>query len=139
MFPTQGAFYIKSQKNGLYLSIDGEDEAGSKIITGPKTDDGSQLWSFENGYLISKKTSFVMDIEGGDLKSDKNILQYNRKKTMAHNQRFGIRDGFIYAVADPRLVIDAKDEEGAYITIATRKLEENDHQQWYLEPYEGDY
>lgn len=26
MFPTQGAFYIKSQKNGLYLSIDGEDE-----------------------------------------------------------------------------------------------------------------
>ncbi|CAO3646537.1 unnamed protein product [Mucor hiemalis] len=139
MFPTQGAFFIKSQKNGLYLSINGEDEAGSRIITGPKTDDGSQLWSFENGYLISQKTSFVMDIEGGDLKSDKKILQYNRKKTMAHNQRFGIRDGFIYAVADPRLVLDAKDEEGSHIIISTRKLEENDLQQWYLEPYEGDY
>lgn len=26
----------------------------------------------------------------------------------AHNQRWGIRDGFIYAVADPRLVLDTK-------------------------------
>ncbi|KAI7877326.1 uncharacterized protein EV154DRAFT_62178 [Mucor mucedo] len=138
MFPSEGYFYVKSQKNGLFVSVDGEDEAGSKLVTGPKGDDDSQLWSYENGYLVSKQTAMVMDIEGGDLKSDKRVLQFNRKKTMTHNQRWGIRDGFVYVVADPRLVLDTQEDEGSYITVAVKKSEENDLQQWYLEPYEGD-
>lgn len=32
-------------------------------------------------------------------------LLYNSR---AHNQRWGIRDGFIYPVADPRLVLNVK-------------------------------
>ncbi|KAI8642533.1 hypothetical protein BD408DRAFT_482715 [Parasitella parasitica] len=105
--------------------------AGSKLIIKP------QLWTFENGYLVSKKTSFVMDIEGGDLRSDKKVLQYSRKKTMAHNQRWGIRDGFIYAVADPSLVLECQDNDDD--VRVNRKTNDKEHQQWYIELYEGDY
>lgn len=77
----------------------------------------------------------------------------------AHNQRWGIRDGFIYPVADPRLVLDTKVRclchgDGGEIKLAHeqhvggqwlvsyityRRTEDYDLQQWYLEPFEGDY
>ncbi|KAI9476501.1 MAG: hypothetical protein EXX96DRAFT_577376 [Benjaminiella poitrasii] len=135
MFPKHGYFYIKSQKTGFVVSNNDDDEAGSQLVIKPQTKDETELWSFELGYLINKKTLFVMDIEGGDLRSDKNVLQYERKKTMAHNQRWGIRDGFIYAAADPRIVLDSNEEEESTLFVTTRKLEENELQQWYLEPY----
>ncbi|GAN01056.1 hypothetical protein MAM1_0004c00487 [Mucor ambiguus] len=142
MFPNEGYFFLKSQKTGLVLDTNGENEAGSKLVIRPKGDESeveNQLWTFEQGYLISKKTSLVMDIEGGDLRSDKKVLQFDRKKTMAHNQRWGIRDGFIYPVADPRLVMDTKEDSGSPVTVTYRRTEDNDLQQWYLEPFEGDY
>ncbi|KAG2204350.1 hypothetical protein INT47_009392 [Mucor saturninus] len=135
MFPSEGYFYVKSQKNGLFVSVDGEDEGD---------DDSQKVYSCGvmkmDIWFLSKLqwASIMMDIEGGDLKSDKRVLQYNRKKTMTHNQRWGIRDGFVYVVADPRLVLDTQEDEGSYITVAVKKSEENDLQQWYLEPYEGD-
>ncbi|KAG2207081.1 hypothetical protein INT46_003616 [Mucor plumbeus] len=142
MFPSEGYFFLKSQKTGLVLDINGENKAGSKLVVRTKEDESNldnQLWTFEHGYLVSKKTSFVVDIEGGDLRSDKRLLQFDRKKTMAHNQRWGIRDGFIYPVADPRLVLSAKEDSGSEVTVTYRKEEENDLQQWYLESFEGDY
>ncbi|KAI8880714.1 carbohydrate-binding module family 13 protein [Backusella circina FSU 941] len=136
MFPNDSYFILRSQKNGHVLYVDDSTKAGANVIVGPQDEEviDSQLWTFDNGYLINKKSSLVMDIEGGDLKSDKKILQYDRKKTMAHNQRWGIRDGFIYAVADPRVVLDSKDgEEGTKILAAYKKLEENDSQLWAYE------
>ncbi|CEP07761.1 hypothetical protein [Parasitella parasitica] len=124
-------------------------QAGTKLIIKPKkpqSDDhelDNQLWTFENGYLVSKKTSFgmkiyaFMDIEGGDLRSDKKVLQYSRKKTMAHNQRWGIRDGFIYAVADPSLVLEHQENDDE--VHVSRKTEDGKHQQWNIQLYEGDY
>ncbi|KAL9559990.1 hypothetical protein PS6_000475 [Mucor atramentarius] len=157
MFPNEGYFFLKSQKTGLVLDINGEDEAGSKLVIRPKGDESevdNQLWTFEQGYLISKKTSFGMEKKNkkkvkkdgklmifldGDLRSDKRVLQFERKKTMAHNQRWGIRDGFVYPVADPRLVLDTKEDSGSEVTVTYRRTEDNDLQQWYLEPFEGDY
>ncbi|KAI8074362.1 uncharacterized protein B0P05DRAFT_548257 [Gilbertella persicaria] len=137
MFPSEKYFYIQSRKSGLVLSCDGQEETGSKLVIRPKAeDDESQLWKYEHGFLVCKKTLLVMDIAGGDLKVDSKVLQYNRKKTMTHNQRWGMRDHFIYAVADPRLVLNAKEEEGSNIVVSTRILEDNDHQQWDIEVYQ---
>ncbi|KAI8975527.1 hypothetical protein BDF20DRAFT_822229, partial [Mycotypha africana] len=96
-----------------------------------------QLWMFEDGYLVNRKTSLVIDIEGGDLRCDQKVIQYDRKKTMAHNQRWQIRDGFIYAVADPRLVLTLKNEDGSRCFVSYRNLEDSELQQWYIEPYGG--
>ncbi|RCI04768.1 hypothetical protein CU098_002478, partial [Rhizopus stolonifer] len=74
-----------------------------------------------------------------DLKVGQKLLQYGRKITMAHNQRWGIRDGYIYASADPRLVLDVEggsDASGSQLITSIRKVEDNDYQQWELVPFE---
>ncbi|KAI8991560.1 ricin B lectin domain-containing protein, partial [Mycotypha africana] len=97
------------------------------------------LWRWENGYLINKKSGLVMDIRGGNLLSDSYIVQYDRKMTQAHNQRWGYRDGYIYCLADPRLVLDIRGgghKEGTRICLYTRKdSDDNENQQWIVEPY----
>ncbi|KAI8353362.1 hypothetical protein BD560DRAFT_408362 [Blakeslea trispora] len=138
MFPKEKYFYIRSNIEDFVLSCNGEEKAGTELVIRPKADDDeSQLWKYDNGFLACKKTLLVMDIHGGDLKADSKLLQYNRKKTMAHNQRWGFRQGFIYASADPRLVLTAKPEDSA-VVVSIRVTEDNDHQQWTLEPYEGE-
>ncbi|KAI8879764.1 carbohydrate-binding module family 13 protein [Backusella circina FSU 941] len=142
MFPRHGYFFIKSAQSDLYIYINGNDEADTKVIIGPKKEDEEdidyQLWKHENGFVVNKKTNLVMDLEGGDLKSGQKIVQYDRKKTMAHNQRWNIRDGYIYASADPRLVLDTKDEEeGLKVYSEVKKTEDNGSQQWVVEPFQG--
>ncbi|EIE78792.1 hypothetical protein RO3G_03497 [Rhizopus delemar RA 99-880] len=130
MFLKKGYFHVVQAKTGLFLSTNGTTEEGTKITVKDK------VWGFENGQLISKNSSLVLDIEGGDLRVGKKLIQYGRKKTMAHNQRWGIRNGYIYASADPRLVLEDNSEaSGSQIVTSVRKVEENDFQQWKIVPY----
>ncbi|OBZ86293.1 hypothetical protein A0J61_05657 [Choanephora cucurbitarum] len=137
MFPKENYFFVKSKFEDLVLSCDGEEKADG---------DESQLWAYDNGFLACKKSllaywdenqSWILMEILGDLKAESKLLQYNRKKTMAHNQRWGFRQGFIYASADPRLVLTAKPEESA-VVVSLRVMEDNDPQQWTLEPYEDE-
>ncbi|KAI7851067.1 ricin B lectin domain-containing protein [Circinella umbellata] len=145
-FPVDSYFYIKSQKNELVLDIDdGKTEPGANLIMYSQKDhdaedNDNQLWRYDDGFLTNKKSGLVLDISGGDLKADKDIVQYGRKLTMTGNQRFGYRDGFIYARADPRLVLDIKggeDAEGTRVLLYKRKESENENQQWIVEPLEA--
>ncbi|SAM02374.1 hypothetical protein [Absidia glauca] len=132
-FPENTYFYIKTSTGQNVVDV----HQGSIDKTGEDSD--NQLWRFENGFLINKKSDLVLDIEGGDLKVEKKILQYDRKHTRAHNQRWGYRDGFVYIRADPRIVLDIKGEdedEGTKVITFKRKLEDNADQQWIIEPVE---
>ncbi|KAI9282204.1 ricin B lectin domain-containing protein [Sporodiniella umbellata] len=141
-FPQDQYFMIKSRANGHVLDVYmGETTDDSNIIIWqqkPDNDNDNQLWRAEDGFLINKKSNLVMDIRGGDLKSDTFIVQYSRKMTMAHNQRFGFRDGYIYCLADPRLVLDIRgggSKEGTKIILYKRKETDQMNQQWTLIPY----
>ncbi|KAG1444551.1 hypothetical protein G6F56_010254 [Rhizopus delemar] len=140
-FPENQYFFIKSRANGHVLDVYmGETTDDSNIIIWqqkPDNDNANQLWRSEDGFLVNKKSHLVMDIRGGDLKSDTYIVQYTRKMTMAHNQRFGYRDGFIYCLADPRLVLDIRgggSKEGTKIILYKRKESDNMNQQWTVIP-----
>ncbi|KAI8997553.1 ricin B lectin domain-containing protein [Pilobolus umbonatus] len=139
-FPTNQYFFIKSCGNDCVLDVYmGETTINSNIITWPKKpygDQENQLWRCENGFLLNKKSGLVLDVRGGDLQSDKPIVQYTRKITMAHNQRFGFRDGYIYCLADPRLVLDVKKgskKDGAKVILYKRKDADHSNQQWVIE------
>ncbi|CAO3682762.1 unnamed protein product [Rhizopus stolonifer] len=139
MFLKEGYFYLVSKPTGYVMSTNGTNEESTKITVKEKTGEDFQLWSFDNGKLVSKSSSLVLDIRGGDLKVGQKLLQYGRKITMAHNQRWGIRDGYIYASADPRLVLDVEggsDASGSQLITSIRKVEDNDYQQWELVPFE---
>ncbi|KAI9318699.1 ricin B lectin domain-containing protein [Dichotomocladium elegans] len=145
-FPVDTYFIIKSQKNGLLLSVSGSSTEASEAIVIESQKEAqeeldSQLWQFDDGFLTNKKSGLVIDISGGDLKAEQPLIQFNRKVTTTLNQRFGLRDGFIYTRADPRLVFDIKadsDGEGSPVIIYKRKFDiDNANQQWSVEPFEG--
>ncbi|KAI9476149.1 MAG: ricin B lectin domain-containing protein [Benjaminiella poitrasii] len=141
-FPKGRYFYLKSRSSNACIDVYmGETTPDSNIIIWPQKgadDNDNQLWRYDDGFLINKKSDLVMDIRGGDLKSDTLIVQYDRKMTMAHNQRWGYRDGYIYCLADPRLVLDIKgggSKEGTKIILYKRKDTDNENQQWVIEPF----
>ncbi|KAF9302842.1 hypothetical protein BGZ91_009232, partial [Linnemannia elongata] len=96
-----------------------------------------QLWRYEAGYLINRRTGFVLDIQGGTLKLNARVIQWQRKAGQeARNQHWFYENGFIANVYNSRLVLDIDGDgskDGAKIAVGERKAIANSDQQWLLE------
>ncbi|KAI9495838.1 hypothetical protein BDB00DRAFT_812146 [Zychaea mexicana] len=81
MFPP-GYFYIISRKHGYALDVyDGQTKADANIIVWPQkfSDSDNQLWSYDQGRIVNKKSGHVLDIRSSAFKKDKAIIQNKRK------------------------------------------------------------
>ncbi|ORZ12009.1 ricin B lectin domain-containing protein [Absidia repens] len=143
-FPS-GWFFIESKcehKMVLDVPFDSAKQV-AKIVVMPKKDNcATQLWRYEAGYIINKNSQLVLDVQGGVLESDKQLIQYKRKMTEdAHNQRWHYReDGLIYPQVDPNLVLDIRGnwtKPGTVVLLYERKFTENENQLWTLVPADG--
>ncbi|RUS14907.1 ricin B lectin domain-containing protein [Endogone sp. FLAS-F59071] len=138
-----GYFFIRSRQNGKVLDVEGgSSDAGVRICIWPKKDydNDNQLWKFEEGFLVNKRSGLVIDIQSGELAPDRNICQYDRKWVQeANNQRWGYEDGFIYCRARPDLVLDIRggdDSDGTEVIVYNKKYEDNYNQKWEVEKAE---
>ncbi|KAF9430481.1 hypothetical protein BGZ76_000821, partial [Entomortierella beljakovae] len=149
-FPT-GWFYIKSAASGLVVDIEhgiftDPMKAGARAeMNRQKIDMGDnrhsllelQLWRYEAGFLINRRTGFVLDIQGGTLKQSARVVQWQRKSGKdARNQHWFYQNGFIANVYNSRLVLDIDGDgskDGAKIAVGERKPNANSDQQWNLE------
>ncbi|KAG0196973.1 hypothetical protein BGX28_009522, partial [Mortierella sp. GBA30] len=149
-FPTSW-FYIKSAATGLVVDIEhgyftDPMKAGARAeMNHQKIDNGDgrhsllelQLWRYEAGFLINRRTGFVLDIQGGTLKLAARVIQWQRKSGKdARNQHWFYESGFIANVYNSRLVLDIDGDgskDGAKIAIGERKGTANADQQWLLE------
>ncbi|KAF9547918.1 hypothetical protein EC957_007645, partial [Mortierella hygrophila] len=149
-FPTSW-FYIKSAASGLVVDIEhgyftDPMKAGARAeMNHQKIDQGDgrhsllelQLWRYEAGYLINRRTGFVLDIQGGTLKLNARLIQWQRKAGQeARNQHWFYENGFIANVYNSRLVLDIDGDgskDGAKIAVGERKATANSDQQWLLE------
>ncbi|CEG68524.1 hypothetical protein RMATCC62417_04772 [Rhizopus microsporus] len=159
-FPS-GWFYIQSKcSHKMVLDVTQDSlKAAAKVIVWPKKtkDNDNQLWMYDHGYIINKNSGMgkrmirkqlsvikykkVLDVQGGVIESDKQIIQYRRKMVEdAHNQRWNYRDdGFIYLQANPNLVLDIRGnwtKPGTIVLLYERKYKDNLNQLWDLIPYE---
>ncbi|GAN10008.1 hypothetical protein MAM1_0312d09542 [Mucor ambiguus] len=139
-FPS-GWFYIQSKcshKMVLDVSLDSLKAAAKVVVWTKKTKDiDNQLWMYDHGYIINKNSG--MDVQGGILESDKQIIQYKRKMIEdAQNQRWYYReDGVIYPQTNPNLVLDIRGnwtKPGTVVLLYERKYEDNENQLWDLVP-----
>ncbi|CAO3668921.1 unnamed protein product [Umbelopsis vinacea] len=136
-FP-DGFFFIQS-KAYPSLTIDVHDgsltrDANLILWTKKDIDNVNQLWAFEKGFLVNKKSGLVMDIRGGDVTAGKNIIQWTRKGVVARNQEWAFKDGFICPVSNERLALDvesSKGNQGSNIVLATRNIK-RPGQQWNI-------
>ncbi|KAG0334355.1 hypothetical protein BG004_000441, partial [Podila humilis] len=149
-FPTSW-FYIKSQASGLVVDIEhgyftDPMKAGARAeMNHQKIDNGDgrhsllelQLWRYEAGFLINRRTDFVLDIQGGTLKLAARVVQWQRKSGKeAQNQHWFYENGYIANVYNSRLVLDIDGDgskDGAKIAIGERKALNNSDQKWVLE------
>ncbi|KAG1122110.1 hypothetical protein G6F42_011787 [Rhizopus arrhizus] len=63
-------------------------------------------------------------------------MTYTACSFRAHNQRWGFRDGYVYCLADPRLVLDIRggsNKDGAKVILYNRKDTDNANQQWTIQ------
>ncbi|KAL1927580.1 hypothetical protein VTP01DRAFT_3817 [Rhizomucor pusillus] len=140
MFPS-GYFYIISRKHGFALDVyDGQTKTGANIIVWPQKfqDSDNQLWTYDNGRIVNKKSGHVLDVSSSAFKKDKTIVQ-NKKKDNHPAQEWGFENGFIYNKVYPTMVLDIKgdsDSGGAQVLLYNRKDSDNLNQLWYLEPYD---
>ncbi|KAF9195071.1 hypothetical protein BGZ50_005292, partial [Haplosporangium sp. Z 11] len=156
-FPT-GWFYIKSAASGLVVDIEhgyftDPMKAGARAeMNHQKIDNNDgrhtllelQLWRYEDGFLINRRTGFVLDIQGGTLKLAARVIQWQRKSgkasfTDARNQHWFYENGFIANVYNSRLVLDIDGDgskDGAKIAVGERKAVANADQKWHLEEVE---
>ncbi|CDS06602.1 hypothetical protein LRAMOSA09130 [Lichtheimia ramosa] len=137
MFP-KGYFYIISRKNGYALDVyDGQTKTGANIIIWPQkfADSDNQLWSFDAGRIVNKKSGHVLDIQSGAFKKDKTIVQ-NKRKDKNQSQEWGYENGYIHSVVYPTMILEIKSEDGGAQVLLERKEENNLNQQWYLEPHQ---
>ncbi|KAF9569219.1 hypothetical protein EC968_002657, partial [Mortierella alpina] len=149
-FPTSW-FYIKSAASGLVVDIEhgyftDPMKAGARAeMNHQKIDNGDgrhsllelQLWRYEAGFLINRRTGFVLDIQGGTLKLAARVIQWQRKSGKdARNQHWFYENGFIANVYNSRLVLDIDGDgskDGAKIAVGERKAVANNDQKWLLE------
>ncbi|KAI9283356.1 ricin B lectin domain-containing protein [Sporodiniella umbellata] len=138
----EGYFYIKSQFNGRVLDVeDGSTEDDARIIVyTQKFDDNlNQLWRYESGYFINAKSAKAIDIRGGQMDPESEIIQYGQKEfEEAANQRWDIdEEGYIFNQARPDLVLDiqgAEDDDCVPIILyGRREGEVSSNQRWTLE------
>ncbi|ORZ02604.1 ricin B lectin domain-containing protein [Syncephalastrum racemosum] len=139
MFP-QGYFYIISRKNGYALDVyDGQTKADANIIVWPQKfqDSDNQLWTYDQGRIVNKKSGHVLDVRSSAFKKDKAVIQ-NKRKDKNQTQEWTFDNGFICSQVYQTMVLDIKgdsDEGGAQVLLYKRKETDNLNQQWFLEPY----
>ncbi|KAG0240690.1 hypothetical protein BGW41_006773, partial [Actinomortierella wolfii] len=149
-FPT-GWFYIKSAVTGLVIDVEhglftDPMKAGARAEMNHQKIDNSdgrhsllelQLWRYDRGFLINRRTGLVLDIQGGSLKAGARVCQWQRKSGKeAQNQHWFYENGYIANVYNSRLVLDIDGDgsrDGAKIAVGERKLTNNADQQWLLE------
>ncbi|KAI9319143.1 ricin B lectin domain-containing protein [Dichotomocladium elegans] len=140
MFPP-GYFYIISRKHGYALDVfNGETKSDVNIIVWPQKfqDSDNQLWTYDNGRLINKKSGHALDVRTSAFKRDKVCIQYKIKDSHEY-QQWGFENGFIHSVGYPSMVLDIKgdsEDGGAQVLLYNRKETDNLNQLWFLEPYE---
>jgi hypothetical protein len=99
------------------------------------------LWHIENGYIINAKSAKTIDIRGGEMNPEAEIIQYAQKMTEeAANQKWVIdEEGYIYSEARPDLVLDIQgreDDDAVPIILYNRRDGEvASNQRWVLEMF----
>ncbi|OZJ05353.1 hypothetical protein BZG36_01556 [Bifiguratus adelaidae] len=115
--------------------------------------DLSQRWRYHKGFLINRGSGYVMDVSGGDVKSDRRLIQYNRKIMGTSNQQwmYDQETGYILSATTPPtiprdnwLCLDVRgdsDLSGTQVLLYAAKPADGEHanQTWDIVPVEGSF
>lgn len=145
-FPQEKWCYLKHKASGLVLNVEhgfGRDHTKplANIVLNHQKLCGSaarhallelQLWCFESGYIVNRRTGLVLDVDNFRFKTGTQIIQWSRRSHKNVNQQWAISDGLIHPKGYPNLVLDV-DAKGTRICLYERKEIKNLEQRWSFE------
>ncbi|KAI9494791.1 hypothetical protein BDB00DRAFT_871066 [Zychaea mexicana] len=139
IFPKEW-FFIRSKHDKNYVVTANTSKEGEKL-TLEKIDYKlykRQLWNCdESGCLTNMESKYVIDVAGGKLMANCNVIQWHEKflRRSRKNQQWGLSvDGHIHPQARPGLVLCPKDDtnikEHTLLQLKPRGALTAEHQQW---------
>ncbi|KAI9484111.1 MAG: hypothetical protein EXX96DRAFT_479103 [Benjaminiella poitrasii] len=139
VFP-KGWIFIRSKCDESLLITVSNSKKGAKLILSKLDFKAykSQLWRYhdDDHCLVNFETDYVIDVAGGKLFSNANIIQWSPKflRSSRKNQMWGLTiNGHIHPQSNADLVLSAvgsRAEEGAELKLLKRGDLSLDYQQW---------
>ncbi|SOE79922.1 Ricin-type beta-trefoil lectin domain-like [Streptomyces sp. OV198] len=139
-----GYFFIRNYESNLVLDIaDGSTAPGGRVILWDRkpSDNDNQLWKYDEGFLVNKKSGLVLEVpgyeNGGSINPGTVLVQNKRREQpKSLNQLWAYNYGYLMPY-DPKVVVSA---EGDNLTRGTAvavdravDFPNNIRQQWTLE------
>ncbi|KAG0007646.1 hypothetical protein BGZ82_005235, partial [Podila clonocystis] len=96
-----------------------------------------QLWRYEEGYLVNRKTNYVIDIYGRSAVVGVKLIQQYKATTEADgkiNQLWNVVDGSIQLLHNPKLAINVEsNKDGSRVQLVEHKAVQTTVNTWTLE------
>ncbi|MFI9508213.1 RICIN domain-containing protein [Nocardia sp. NPDC052566] len=139
-FP-EGEFFIQNVFSGLVLDVkDGSVEEGAPIILWERkeSDNDNQLWRYENGFLINRKSGRCLTVKGvsggGQIRPGTFVVQTQRREPPTSiNQLWASNYDYLMPY-DPKVCLSARDDradKGAEMVVDMLiDFPNNVRQQW---------
>ncbi|KAL1924489.1 uncharacterized protein VTP21DRAFT_4143 [Calcarisporiella thermophila] len=113
-FP-EGYFFIRNVYSGQVLDVkDGSTQEGASIILWNRKAllNDNQLWKYDDGFLINKKSGLVLEVKGasggGSIRPDSELVQGKRREPPTNiNQLWAYNYDYIMPY-DPKVCISAQ-------------------------------
>lgn len=139
-----GYFFIRNVESNLVLDIaDGSTAPGGRVILWDKkpSDNDNQLWKYDEGFLVNKKSGLVLEVpgyeNGGNINPGTALVQNKRREQpKSLNQLWAYNYGYLMPY-DPKVVVSAEGDNltrGAAVAVDRAvDFPNNIRQQWTLE------
>ncbi|ORE01579.1 hypothetical protein BCV72DRAFT_309889, partial [Rhizopus microsporus var. microsporus] len=138
IFP-KGWMFIRSKCDAnLFITVS-DKKKGAKLILHKLDTKGftRQLWRYrDDGCLVNMETDYVIDVAGGKLTHNANIIQWSSKflRSSRKNQVWGLSvEGHIHTQSNPDLVLASVGDhakEGSALKLVKRGNSSLAYQQW---------
>lgn len=141
-FP-DGDFFIRSVVSGLVVEIkDGSTAEGAPAVvrTGQSSNNDNQLWKYDQGFLVNKKSGLVLEVVGyqggGNIEPGTPVAQASRRERPANlNQLWAYNRGRLVPY-DPKVTLSVRDDnfaDGNEVVVDGVRAEDPG-QEWHIEP-----
>lgn len=140
--PLSGWFYIKSLSSGHVIDVEGDSMAPNLVITnnlvtastsGDNAAIESQLWRYQDGQLINRRSGYVLDCKQGVVRYGARLMQAVTKQGKeAQHQRWESVNGALVIQGKPTFAIDIEGDgskAGSRLSLQRPKAQNNLDQQ----------
>jgi Ricin-type beta-trefoil lectin domain-like len=137
-----GEFFIRNVESNLVLDVAwGSHDEGAPVVLWHRNGKPHQLWSYDNGFLVSKNSGLVLEVEGmsggGNIAPGTGLVQSSRRARPDNLNQLWAYNYMYLMPYDPKVVVAAEYDnlQAGAKAVVDRAVDfpNNIRQQWAFE------